>query len=71
MNALNVIHAGLSRLRIGTVGTRAYYRDGPDDYRVRCATCDAGGTVRHASRDAASRAAARDSAQPCRECGAK
>lgn len=58
------------RERLSAVGTRAVWRDGPGDYRVRCATCDGGGSVLHKSREAASRAAARDSGTACRACGA-
>lgn len=53
------------------IGTRAVVRRGTSDYRVVCATCDAGGTVRHPTRDCAMRAATRDSALPCRACGAR
>lgn len=54
------------------VGTRAVVKD-PErpGWRVVCAACDAGGTVRHDTRDAAMTAAVRDSAKPCNECGAR
>ena len=51
-------------------GTRAVVKRGPDDYRVVCASCGAGGTVRHDIRGNATRAAVRDSNKPCRACGA-
>ena len=53
------------------IGTRAIIHRGPRDYRVVCATCDAGGTVRHDTRDKAFTAAARDSAKPCLACHAR
>lgn len=53
------------------VGTRAYGQAGPRDWRVVCATCDAGGTVRHETQASAGRAATRDSNKPCAACGAK
>lgn len=53
------------------IGTRAYGPVGPSDYRVVCATCGAGGSVRHATLADAGRAAARDSAKPCAACGAR
>jgi hypothetical protein len=53
------------------VGTRAVVEKGPREYRVVCATCDAGGTVRYESKDAALRAAIRDSNRPCAVCGAR
>lgn len=51
-------------------GTRAVERRGPGDFRVVCATCGAGGTVKHATMDEATHAAVRDSNKPCRACGA-
>lgn len=39
-------------------------------YRVLCATCDAGGTVKHPTKTVAVAAAVRDSARPCATCGA-
>lgn len=57
-------------VRLSAIGTRAVWQDGPADFRVRCATCDAGGTVRHATREAAAQAAARDSDKACHACGA-
>lgn len=74
---LAAIHAaeaerrGVSRpVRLSACGTRAVERHGPGDFRVTCATCGAGGSVRHLTRESASRAAVRDSARPCRACGA-
>lgn len=58
------------RERLSAIGTRAVWRDGPEDYRVRCATCAAGGSERHKSRALAGAAAARDSGRACRACGA-
>ena len=52
------------------IGTRAIVTKGAHDHRVICATCDAGGTVRHETRSMAFDAACRDSAKPCRACGA-
>lgn len=46
-------------------GTRRVVRRGPQDYRVVCASCLGGGTVRHAIPEDAERAAVRDSAKPC------
>lgn len=40
------------------------------DYRVVCATCGGGGTVRHDNKTKANSAAVRDSGRPCRKCGA-
>lgn len=51
-------------------GTRAVYKIGPFDYRVTCATCVGGGTVRHPTRKDAIRAAVKTSAMACRACGA-
>ena len=51
-------------------GTRKVLRRAPDDYRVVCATCEKGGTVRHDAYNAATHAAVRDSNKPCRACGA-
>jgi hypothetical protein len=53
------------------VGTRAYGQVGPRDWRVVCATCGAGGTVRHETRESAGRVATRDSGKPCAACGAQ
>lgn len=52
-------------------GTRRSIRRAPGDYRVVCATCGAGGTVPHRTAEQASAAAVRDSARPCRACGAQ
>jgi DnaJ-class molecular chaperone len=51
-------------------GTRRAATLRPGDHRVYCATCGAGGAVRHATREQATSAAVRDSAKPCRTCGA-
>lgn len=51
-------------------GTKRTEQRAPEDYRVVCATCGAGGSVRHKTHESASRAAIRDSAKPCRACGA-
>ncbi len=56
--------------RVFVCGGRAVVRRGPDDFRVVCATCDAGGTVKHRTDAAAVSAAIRDSARGCRACGA-
>lgn len=61
-------------IRLFVCGTRAVEQHGPEDFRVVCATCDGGGSVRHFTRELASRAATRDSARPCparRPCGAE
>lgn len=57
--------------RIFTCGTRAVHQRGPADFRVVCATCFGGGTVRHPTDDNAKRACTRDSNQPCSNCGAR
>lgn len=60
--------------RIGVIGTREIVKLWPNDYRVRCATCGAGGTVRYTTRQEAGKAAARDSGKPCPAkypCGAR
>ncbi len=51
-------------------GTRRAFRKGPRDFRVVCATCDAGGSVKHATQEGAHSAAVRDSGRACRTCGA-
>lgn len=51
-------------------GTRKTERRGPGDYRVVCASCNAGGSVKHATHESAGSAAVRDSNKPCRACGA-
>jgi hypothetical protein len=56
--------------RIFVCGTRAVLKRAPGDYRVVCATCHGGGTVRHHFEKSAQQAAVRDSNKPCR-CGAK
>lgn len=56
--------------RVFLCGTRKVIRRGPGDFRVVCATCDGGGTVKYSTSNAASSAAIRDSAKPCRVCGA-
>ena len=54
------------------IGTRAILPRKPDGtYRVVCATCDAGGTIPHRTREDAFNAAARDSNKPCQTCGAR
>lgn len=55
--------------RVFVCGTRAVVRKGLQDYRVVCATCGAGGTVKYAIPEDADRAAVRDSARAC-NCGA-
>ena len=57
--------------RVFVCGTRAVYRVGSQDYRVVCATCHAGGSVRHKIPEDADRAAVRDSNKPCKACGAE
>lgn len=51
-------------------GTRAVTQTVPHTWRVVCATCEAGGTVPHRTKEAAMAACVRDSAKPCRACGA-
>ena len=51
-------------------GTRKVIRRGPSDFRVVCATCEAGGSVRHDTNTQAATAAVRDSNRPCLACGA-
>lgn len=59
--------------KVFTCGTRVvmYYplKNG-DVWRVLCATCGAGGTVKHRTLDAATRACVRDSGKTCGRCGA-
>jgi hypothetical protein len=43
---------------------------GDRHYAVVCATCEAGGTVRHRTRESAIAACVRDSGRACRTCGA-
>lgn len=57
--------------RVTLCGTRLAFRAGAQNYRVVCATCHNGGTVKHATPESASHAAVRDSNQPCRACGAR
>jgi len=57
-------------VRLSACGTRAVERHGPGDFRAVCATCGAGGSVRHRTRESATTAAVRDSARPCQACGA-
>jgi hypothetical protein len=55
-------------------GIRRVKERGPEDFRVVCATCDGGGTIRHDTREQATSAAVRDSNKPCpcrQACGAK
>jgi hypothetical protein len=52
-------------------GTRRVERITVGDYRVVCATCGGGGTVRHDNREKACSAAVRDSNKACRKCGAR
>lgn len=51
-------------------GTRKRIRKGPNNYRVVCATCDGGGTVRYSTPEQAASVAVRDSNRPC-TCGAR
>jgi len=51
-------------------GTRRAFRKGTGDFRVVCATCGAGGSTWHRTREAATSAAVRDSAKACKACGA-
>lgn len=53
-----------------SIGTRRVSTRAADDHRVSCASCDAGGTIRHRTRAAALTAATNQSMQPCRTCGA-
>lgn len=67
----NRINFAALRAERGTLcGTRRSVQRGPGDYRTVCATCGAGGSVKHATMGAASNAAIRDSNKPCRACGA-
>lgn len=52
-------------------GTRAVVQMAPSDFRVVCATCDNGGTVKHTTKEAANRACVRDSNRRCTACGAE
>lgn len=51
-------------------GTRRTVMKKPGDYRVVCATCGAGGTVKYPTHQAAGQAAVANSARPCGTCGA-
>ncbi len=53
------------------IGTRAIVRKAEHDYRVVCATCDAGGSKRYENHAQAFHAAAESSARKCRVCGAE
>lgn len=57
--------------RVFLVGTKAVVNFHYDGYRVTCATCNTVGTVKHNTKEAAIRAATRDSAKACNTCGAK
>jgi hypothetical protein len=50
-------------------GTRAVEANNP--FRVVCASCGAGGTVKHPTPDAAKSACVRDSNRSCRSCKAR
>lgn len=56
--------------RVFVCGTRAVLEESPHIWRVVCATCEAGGSVPHKTKAAATSAAVRDSAKACRACGA-
>lgn len=49
-------------------GTKTTERRGPDDFRVVCATCGAGGSHRYLTHAKASDAAIRASSRACRAC---
>lgn len=55
-------------------GTRKAIKRGPGDYRVVCATCDGGGTVRYPDASLAASTAIAHSNRPCPcrpPCGAE
>jgi len=52
-------------------GARTVKRAGPRDFRVVCATCEAGGNWPYVTRQEALRAASRNSDRPCDQCGAR
>lgn len=63
--------------RVFLCGGRAVIECGPQDFRVVCATCGAGGSRRFKvnndttpGAECAARAAVRDSGTACRSCGA-
>jgi hypothetical protein len=57
--------------RYYTCGTRAVVRPNPTGaFYVICATCGAGGSVRHTTLTDATKAATRDSSKACKICGA-
>jgi hypothetical protein len=65
--------SGMSLTRVFTCGTRTVLAAGNGatiTYRVVCATCEAGGTVRHPTLSDATRACVRDSNRLCAACGA-
>lgn len=57
--------------RVFVCGTRAVWTAPGNTFRVVCATCDAGGSVMHKTREEATKAAVRDSAKSCPACGAR
>ena len=52
--------------RLFVCGTRKVVERRPGDYRVVCASCDSGGTVKHRTCEEAASAAVRDSNKPYR-----
>lgn len=62
--------SGRRMSRTFVCGTRAVVRRGPSDYRVVCATCEAGGTIKHTTKESANKACVRDSVRACKACGA-
>lgn len=53
------------------IGARAYFEKATGDWRVVCATCGGGGSVKHPTQESAGQAAARDSDKRCSICGVK
>jgi len=58
-------------MRTFTCGTKTVITSPDHTFRVVCATCEAGGSVPHETKEDAMKACVRDSNKPCRACGAK
>lgn len=70
INVLRLPCEGVA-MREFTCGTRTVIPGPkPNTWRVVCATCEAGGTVIHETKDSATKACVRDSARACTSCGA-
>lgn len=56
--------------RVFVCGTRAVIQRGEWDFRIVCATCDGGGTVKYEVREQATRQCVNQSGRRCTICGA-